>query len=67
MLSLRQVKTRKNLSHEGVSTMYEKPVLKREGTVREITLAGGCTAMADGVNPYHRYNPEGATCGFPNG
>jgi hypothetical protein len=30
-------------------------------------MAGGCLAFADGVNPYHRYNPAGATCGFPNG
>lgn len=47
--------------------MYETPKLERLGTFREITQAGGCLAMADGVNPYHRYNPEGATCGFPNG
>lgn len=47
--------------------MYEKPKLERLGTFREVTLAGGCLALSDGVNPYHRYNPEGATCGFPNG
>ena len=47
--------------------MYEKPKLERLGTFREITLAGGCLAMADGVNPYHRYDPAGGGCGFPNG
>ena len=47
--------------------MYEKPMLVRYGTLRELTLAGGCLAFADGASPYHRYNPEGATCGFPNG
>ena len=55
-------------SQEGsMGQNYEKPKLERLGTVREATLAGGCLAFADGVNPYHRYNPEGATCGFPNG
>lgn len=43
---------------------YEKPTLTREGTLREITLAGGCFATADGANPYHRYDPAGNTCGF---
>ena len=47
--------------------MYEKPKLERLGTFREITLAGGCLAMADGVNPYQRYDPAGGGCGFPNG
>jgi hypothetical protein len=38
--------------------MYQKPVLERLGTFREITLAGGCIAAGDGVNPYHRYDPS---------
>jgi len=46
---------------------YRQPAIERLGTFREITLAGGCLAMADGTNPYHRYDPAGATCGFPNG
>lgn len=43
--------------------MYEKPTLTRFGTLREITKAGGCLAMADGANPYHRYDGKGdLTC-----
>lgn len=43
--------------------MYEKPKLVRFGTLREMTLAGGCLAMADGANPYHRYDGKGdLTC-----
>lgn len=38
---------------------YQKPTLTRFGTVRELTLAGGCLAMADGANPYHRYDGLG--------
>lgn len=41
---------------------YESPRLERLGTVREVTLAGGCTAMADGVNPFHRYDPGNQSC-----
>lgn len=42
--------------------VYEKPILKREGTLREITLSGGCMAMADAANPYHRYDPNYSGC-----
>ena len=43
--------------------MYSKPKLERLGTFREITLAGGCVALADGANPYHRYDGKGdLTC-----
>lgn len=43
--------------------MYEAPKLERLGTFREITRAGGCLAMADGANPYHRYDGMGdLTC-----
>ena len=43
--------------------MYAKPALERLGTLREITRAGGCLAMADGANPYHRYDGKGdLTC-----
>ena len=35
--------------------MYEKPKLEKLGTLRELTLAGGEFACADGANPYHRY------------
>lgn len=41
---------------------YEAPKLERLGTFRDITLAGGCTAMADAVNPYHRYDPNYSGC-----
>lgn len=34
---------------------YEAPKLKREGSMREITQAGGEFACGDGANPYHRY------------
>jgi hypothetical protein len=34
---------------------YEKPVLKREGTLREMTGAGWDFGCGDGMNPYHRY------------
>jgi len=39
---------------------YEKPVLERIGTLRELTRSGGEFACADGTNPYHRY---GTPCG----
>jgi hypothetical protein len=43
--------------------IYQKPTLERLGTFRELTLmAGGCFAMADGANPYHRYNPADDSC-----
>ena len=42
--------------------MYEKPKLERIGTIRDITRAGGCTAMADAANPYHRYDPNWSGC-----
>lgn len=49
-------------------TMYEKPELQRFGTIREMIhanfiQAGGCIAMGDGANPYHRYDGKGdLTC-----
>lgn len=51
-----------NPSTEGPA--YVKPKLERIGTMRELTLmAGGCVAMADGANPYHRYDGKGdLTC-----
>ena len=41
---------------------YEAPKLERLGTFRDITRAGGCMAMADGANPYHRYDPNNSGC-----
>jgi hypothetical protein len=41
---------------------YEAPKLERLGTFRDITLAGGCMAMADAANPYHRYDPNYSGC-----
>lgn len=43
-------------------TAYESPKLTRYGTIRELTLAGGCIAAADGANPYHRYDPNNQSC-----
>jgi hypothetical protein len=45
-----------------MNNQYQKPTLERLGTFREITRAGGCTAMADAVNPYHRYDPSNQSC-----
>lgn len=42
--------------------MWQKPVLEKLGTFRDITKSGGCMAMADGVNPYHRYDPNYSGC-----
>ena len=42
--------------------MYEKPKLERIGTMRDITRAGGCMAMADAANPYHCYDPNYSGC-----
>lgn len=41
---------------------YESPKLERLGTMRDRTRAGGCMAMADGANPYHRYDPGNQSC-----
>ena len=41
---------------------YEAPKLERLGTFRDITMAGGCMAMADAANPYHRYDPNYSGC-----
>lgn len=41
---------------------YEKPILERLGKLRKLTLSGGCLAMADGTNPYHRYDPSNQSC-----
>lgn len=41
---------------------YDKPLLERLGTFREITQSGGCLAAADGTNPYHRYDPGNQSC-----
>ena len=41
---------------------YEAPKLERLGRLRELTAAGGCFAAADGVNPYHRYDPNNQSC-----
>jgi hypothetical protein len=41
---------------------YEAPKLERLGRLRDLTLAGGCFAAADGVNPYHRYDPNNQSC-----
>ena len=49
-----------NTNHENAK--YEAPRLEHLGTLRELTQAGGCTAMADGVNPYHRYDPNFQGC-----
>lgn len=45
-------------------TPYQKPALEKLGSLRDLTQAGGCFAVADGANPYHRYDPAGNTCGF---
>lgn len=34
--------------------MYVKPKVKRFGTLRELTQAGGANTPGDGVNPFHR-------------
>ena len=33
---------------------YEKPVVKRFGTLRELTLGGGAQLSGDATNLYHR-------------
>ena len=34
--------------------MYEKPAVKRFGTLRELTLGGGSQEQGDATNLYHR-------------
>jgi hypothetical protein len=41
---------------------YTTPQLERLGSFREITLSGGCLAMADGANAFHRYDPLNGSC-----
>jgi hypothetical protein len=33
---------------------YEKPSVKRYGSLRELTLGGGATLQGDATNLYHR-------------
>ena len=41
-------------SDKTANEQYEKPVVQRFGTLRELTLGGGPQSTGDATNLYHR-------------